>query len=67
MHPSPPDFNAAEQEQSWFYYLTEITLRRIGNRIVDTLYANDYRLWRETSLPSMVKAAEDFIGQLQTW
>ncbi|CAO2658431.1 Nn.00g061540.m01.CDS01 [Neocucurbitaria sp. VM-36] len=72
MYPSPPNSRAADeiseqQEQSWFYYLTEITLRRISNRVVNTLYASDYRCWNEEKLPSMIKAAEQFNEQLQEW
>lgn len=72
MHPYPPDDKAVteisqQQQQSWFYYLTEITLRRISNRIVNALYASDYRFWTEDDLPTKLQAAEDFDKQLQDW
>ena len=72
MYPSPPDLRVGDelseqQEQSWFYYLTEITLRRISNCIVNTLYSSDYRRWDEETIPAMIKAAEGFDKQLREW
>ena len=56
-----------QQEQSWFYYLTEITLRRIGNRVLNTLYSAGYASWANNMMPFMVNAAEEFEQQLQEW
>jgi len=33
------------EEKSWYYYLTEIALRRIGNRIINTFYRQDHCTW----------------------
>ena len=56
-----------QQEQIWFYYLTEITLRRIANRVLNTLYSTDHTSWTDDAIPYMVKAAEEFELQLQEW
>ncbi|KAH7155913.1 hypothetical protein EDB81DRAFT_785776 [Dactylonectria macrodidyma] len=54
-------------EQSWFYYLTEITLRRLSNRVLNTLYNEDHLSWTDENLPYMVKAVSEFEQQLQQW
>lgn len=33
------------EEESWYYYLTEIALRRIGNRIINTFFSGDHMAW----------------------
>lgn len=56
-----------QQETSWFYYLTEITLRRIWNSVLNTLYATDYKEWTDEQIPYMARAAAEFEQQLQEW
>ncbi|KAH6879479.1 hypothetical protein B0T10DRAFT_520121 [Thelonectria olida] len=56
-----------QQEQSWFYYLTEITLRRIANRVLNLFYAGDHTTWTKDSVLSMIKTAEQFEQQLEEW
>lgn len=56
-----------KQEQIWYYYLTEITLRRIANRVLNTLYSTDLTSWTDDVIPFMVKAAEEFELQLKEW
>ncbi|KAI9038749.1 uncharacterized protein KD926_010484 [Aspergillus affinis] len=56
-----------QHEQTWYYYLTEITLRRIANRVLNLFYAGDYSNWTSDLVPFMVKAAEQFEQQLQEW
>ncbi|KPM42712.1 hypothetical protein AK830_g3857 [Neonectria ditissima] len=56
-----------QHQQTWYYYLTEITLRRIANRVLNMFYAGDYTTWTKGSVPIMVKAAEEFEQQLETW
>ncbi|KAJ4356257.1 uncharacterized protein N0V89_004288 [Didymosphaeria variabile] len=56
-----------QQQQSWFYYLTEITLRRITNNVLNMLYADSYVYWSEQVLRSKRKAAEEFNEQLLNW
>lgn len=70
----PPGENSAEdlgsvQEESWYYYLTEITLRRFNNRAFNLLY-RDGKGWGTSgslsieSLNSVVSQIED---QLDNW
>ena len=56
-----------EQEQSWYYYLSEIALRRIVNRVLNAFYRDDYQSWLNMEVPSMVKIGEDFMQLLEQW
>ncbi|KAK9322318.1 hypothetical protein V1517DRAFT_373947 [Lipomyces orientalis] len=70
MHPSPLDAPSPElesNEQSWFYYLTEITLRHIGSRVLNTLYCRDHYSWTDEAMPFMAKWVDEFEQQLQDW
>lgn len=55
------------QEESWYYYLTEITLRRIVNRILNAFYAQGYEGWTRDTICFMAKAAGEFERQLEEW
>ncbi|RMD42581.1 hypothetical protein DV735_g2561, partial [Chaetothyriales sp. CBS 134920] len=55
------------EEESWFYYLTEITLRRIANRILNTFYRHGYEGWTHETMPNMVAAAKQFEDQLDAY
>lgn len=59
--------NTRSQEQCWFYYLTEITLRRIGNRVLNLFYQTGPSSWSEEMLPRMASIAREFEQQLQDW
>ncbi|KAF4970536.1 hypothetical protein FSARC_2445 [Fusarium sarcochroum] len=83
MHPSPPnmdedvvspgfgsspqDKSSRQQEQTWFYYLTEITLRRLSNRILNLLYTGDHTIWTTDSILFMAEEAEQIEKQLEEW
>ncbi|KAF5027830.1 hypothetical protein F66182_57 [Fusarium sp. NRRL 66182] len=83
MHPSPPnlgeeavspglgsspqDKQCRQQEQSWFYYLTEITLRRMANRVLNLLYSADHTMWIKDSIVLMAEEAEQIHKQLREW
>ncbi|CVL08635.1 uncharacterized protein FMAN_06899 [Fusarium mangiferae] len=57
------------QEESWYYYLTEITLRRFNNRAFNLLY-RDGRGWRNTeslSVKSLISAVSQVEDQLDNW
>ncbi|KAH9208480.1 hypothetical protein DL95DRAFT_345425 [Leptodontidium sp. 2 PMI_412] len=56
-----------QQEQSWYYYLSEIALRRIGNRVLNAFYRDDHQLWLNMEVPSMVKIGEEFMQLLEQW
>jgi hypothetical protein len=55
------------QDQSWYYYLSEIALRRIANRVLNTFYKEDMNSWFSMHIPSMVTIANDFEIQLTQW
>lgn len=55
------------QQQAWYYYLTEITLRRIGNRVMQAFYSEDHQSWQGQAVYEMIKSAEAFEGQLSDW
>ena len=48
------------EDQSWYYYLTEIALRRIGNRVLNTFFKEDSSSWLNVSIPAIIKAAKKF-------
>ncbi|KAJ5096205.1 hypothetical protein NUU61_005561 [Penicillium alfredii] len=56
-----------EQEQAWFYYLSEIALRRIGNRVLDSFYKEGFQAWIDFNVPSMMQVANEFLRQLNQW
>ncbi|KAH7112927.1 hypothetical protein B0J11DRAFT_183730 [Dendryphion nanum] len=52
--------------QSWLYYLTEITLIRLYNRIVQYFYSDGNR-WMSMDLTEMNNIAAQFEKQLHDW
>lgn len=64
---SRPAWLHQHHEQSWFYYLTEITVRRIGNRILRMMYVGGHAAWTADAIPSLAKTAREFDCQLQEW
>ncbi|KAH7384711.1 hypothetical protein BKA64DRAFT_711831 [Cadophora sp. MPI-SDFR-AT-0126] len=55
------------EEQSWFYYLSEIALRRIENRVINAFYIEDHQHWLHMDLSVMMSAAGDIENQMETW
>ncbi|KAK4954143.1 hypothetical protein LTR10_007571 [Elasticomyces elasticus] len=55
------------QEESWFYYLTEITLRRIANRILNTFYHHGHESWTHEAMPGMIIEVKQFEDQLDAY
>lgn len=55
------------EEQSWFYYLSEIAVRRIENRMLCAFYKFDHNSWSKMGLATMICAAEEIEAQLETW
>jgi hypothetical protein len=53
------------EEESWYYYLTEIALRRIGNRIINTFYRQDHCSWMD--IKPLISIALEFDAQVSTW
>ncbi|KAL2846692.1 hypothetical protein BJY01DRAFT_247122 [Aspergillus pseudoustus] len=61
--PTPPLGLKSEQEAVWYYYLAEIALRRLGNRILNHLYEETGRD-RQTQLDATVDFEEQASGLL---
>ncbi|OBT86994.1 hypothetical protein VE02_04598 [Pseudogymnoascus sp. 03VT05] len=62
MHDSDKDLN---EEKSWYYYLTEVALRRISNRILSTFYRQDHTNW--TNILPLIPIAKEFESQILVW
>ena len=56
-----------EQGQSWYYYLAEIALRHIGNRVLGCFYKEDPNSWMGLDIPSTIQVASEFLRQLNQW
>lgn len=54
------------EEESWYYYLTEIALRRIGNRIVNTFFRQHRTTWL-TGIKPLLRMAREFEAQVSSW
>lgn len=57
----------SSEEQTWFYYLSEIALRRIENRVLNAFYKEDPRHWVQMDLAVMISAAQEIESQMETW
>ncbi|KAL3418702.1 vegetative cell wall protein gp1 [Phlyctema vagabunda] len=57
--------NSQMQQQSWYYYLTEIALRRIANRVLNAFYKNELSL--NMPLASMINHANNFEAESLQW
>ena len=53
------------EEKSWYYYLTEVALRRIGNRILNTFYRQDHTNWLH--ITPLIPIAKEFEEQILVW
>ena len=53
------------EEESWYYYLTEIALRRIGNRIINTFFNRDASTWM--AIQPLLPIALEFETQVSAW
>lgn len=62
-----PESLPYEQEQAWFYYLSEIALRQIGNRVLDSFYQQSFESWKKYDIPSTIQIANEFFRQLNEW
>lgn len=54
-------------EASWYYYLTEITLRRMENEVLRLFYRHHHVDWIDSNIPSMASAAMHIEHQLDMW
>ena len=65
------------EEESWYYYLTEIALRRIGNRIINTFFpapssagqlSQKPAIWQTNSnIRPLLRMAREFEAQVGSW
>ncbi|KAH6989939.1 hypothetical protein EDB80DRAFT_587984 [Ilyonectria destructans] len=55
------------EEQSWLYYLSEIALRRIENRVLNAFYGEEHYSWTRMDVEPMVSAATSIEHQLAIW
>jgi hypothetical protein len=53
------------EEESWYYYLTEVALRRIGNRIINTFFRQDHQSWLD--IKPLISIALEFDAQVSSW
>jgi hypothetical protein len=53
------------EEESWYYYLTEIALRRIGNRIINTFFNQSHGAW--VDIRPLLGIALEFDTQVSAW
>ncbi|KAJ5158784.1 uncharacterized protein N7500_008435 [Penicillium coprophilum] len=61
--PSPPEELKSKDEAAWYFYLAEIALRRLKNRILGYFY----RPYAVNSQPNMKAAILDFEEQADAW
>lgn len=54
-------------ENSWFYYLSEISLLRLSSRVNHAFYTEGPASWTGLNLLDMITCACDFESQLQQW
>lgn len=53
------------EEQSWYYYLTEVALRRIGNRVLNAFYREEPLAW--SNIKPFIPIAFEFESQIDEW
>ena len=53
------------EEESWYYYLTEIALRRISNRIINSFFNQDRSSW--LNIRPLLRIAQEFEAQVSSW
>lgn len=56
-----------EVERIWSYYLSEIAVRKIGNRIMNCFYQEDAAAWLSMPLHRLIRVAEELELQLSQW
>ncbi|OBT39636.1 hypothetical protein VE00_09758 [Pseudogymnoascus sp. WSF 3629] len=64
LFPSPPEGLKSQGEAMWFFYLAEIALRRLGNRILNYIYRYDSSVDSDSNIEDAIL---DFEGQADGW
>lgn len=62
---SPNNNKVINEEKSWYYYLTEVALQRIGNHILNTFYCADHTSWLHVK--PLIPIAKEFEEQILVW
>ncbi|KAE9373064.1 hypothetical protein N431DRAFT_336998 [Stipitochalara longipes BDJ] len=62
-----PSFGQIQQRHSWYYYLSEIALRRIFNSVLNSFYTTEQYTGFNTPVQNMVDTATEFLEQLSQW
>lgn len=81
--PEPPDHSTTSEavhrssffarqveensEEVWSYYVSEIAVRRIGNRLMNCFYKEDESSWLSMPLDRMIRVADELELQLTQW
>lgn len=56
-----------DTELIWCYYISEIAVRKIGNRVMNCFYEHDETSWLSMSPTRMIRVAEELDLQLTQW
>lgn len=56
-----------DQEQSWYYYLADIAVRKIINRLLNVFYREDALAWLSMPVERMTRIASEIDSQLTQW
>ncbi|EEP78966.1 predicted protein [Uncinocarpus reesii 1704] len=56
-----------EEERSWLYYLAEISLRRIMNRILEEFYSRRETWWNSNNFSLLLAQYRSFLDELILW
>jgi len=62
-----PSFGQSQQRQSWYYYLSDIALRRIFNSVLNSFYTTEHHAGFNMPVQNMVDTAIEFLEQLSQW
>lgn len=54
-------------EKSWNFYLSELAVRRIGNRLMGCFYQHDETWWLSVPLERLIRIATEIELQLTQW
>jgi hypothetical protein len=57
---------SARQLETWMYYLSETSLRRVGNEIIWTLYNQEPMAWTK-DIPGLCARAQQLLDKLSAW
>ena len=54
-------------EMIWSYYLSELAVRRIANRIMNCFYRNGESSWLAMPIDRMIRVADELELQISQW